>query len=57
MTNSESVPKQQLQNPELADFMNFAELLKKTELPPDKGGFELLEERRADCSPPANPHS
>jgi len=33
MTSLQSVPEQQSQNSELADFANFTELLKKTELP------------------------
>jgi len=64
MTDSQPVPKQQSQNPELADFANFAKLPKKIEPPeklelPAKRGFKLLEKgksRRASC-PLANPHS
>ena len=48
MTDLQSVPKQQSWNPELADFVNFTGLLKKTKLPekfklPDKRGFEPLQ--------------
>jgi len=62
MTDSQSVPGQRQQNPELADFANFAKLPKKTKLLekfklPNKRGSEPTEKRRADSCPPASPRS
>jgi len=53
MTDSQSVPEQRLQNPELANFVNSAKLLKKTKLLetfelPDNRGFKPMEKRRAE---------
>jgi len=47
MTNSQPVPKQQLQNSKIIDSMKFP---KKVELP-DKRGFELVKMRRGSCHP------
>ena len=57
MTDSQPVLKQWSRSPEIADFMK---LLKKTKLPekfelPDKRQFELMEMRKKDSCPAANP--
>jgi len=53
MTDSQPVPEQQLRNLEI---VNFTEFPKKFKLP-DKKGFELMEQSRADSRPPASPRS
>jgi len=66
MSDSQSLPKQLLQNLETADFVNFMKLMEKTELPdkfklPAKRGFQLTEKRIKKKflppPPPARPHS
>jgi len=57
MTDLQSVPKQRLRNSELADFTDFAKLLKKTEHMEkfqllDKRGFELMEKRKIPAPQP-----
>jgi len=57
VANSQPVPEQQLQNPDIADFTNFRKFPKKTELPekfelPGKRGFQLTATRRTDSYPP-----
>jgi len=59
INNSVSVPKQQSQN---LEFANFAKFLKKTKLPEklellEKRRFELTEKRKKDSCSLANPHS
>jgi len=44
MTDSQPVPKQQFQNPEIEDFMNFVKLTKKNEFL-DKRGYKLIENK------------
>jgi len=45
MTDSQSIPEQWFQNPELTHFANFAKLLEQFELP-DKRGFKPTETRK-----------
>jgi len=57
MTNSQSVPKQQSQNPELTfscKLQKKTELLEKFELL-DKRGFKLMETRKKDGFLPPSP--
>jgi len=56
MIDSQPVLEQRLWNPEIADFLNFTKLLKKTELVenvelPDQRGFELRETREEVPAP------
>jgi len=57
MTDSQSVPEQQLRNLEITDFENFAKLPTKAKLPEkfkllDKRGFEPTENKRHRFLPP-----
>jgi len=54
MTDSQSVPEQQLQNAKLMDLANFAKLLKKTELL-DKRGLKPREKSRELPAPQPDP--
>ena len=54
MTNLQTVPEQQLRNPENMNYMNFAKL-QKIPKHPAKRGFELTGKKNSRVSPPANP--
>jgi len=57
MTDSQPVPKQQAQNVELMDFVDFVELLKKRSNSQRSSNLQKKFLEKKDSCPPANPHS